>query len=340
MQLSVAMCTYNGALYVQEQLNSIASQTRLPDELVICDDCSGDGTRKIVEAFKSEAPFPVRMYVNQRNIGSSKNFEKAIGLCEGEVIALSDQDDVWNPDKLKRLETAFSTSPDAGLIFTDAEVVDENLRAAGYKLWQCVFNRRCQNLFQKGKALELLLQRNVITGATMAFRSKLRGLILPIPVTQDPSMIHDGWIAMVIASVADISFINEPLIMYRQHRHQQLGVALPSRSYLAKFEIAESPACALDKLANYYGAKMELICQLRERIVEAGGNFDVRKSIEAIETRIGYLQKQIDHIHSRAQANRSQRRLSRVPFVLKELLMFRYLRYSNGVFSAAKDLLS
>src|SRR5713101_1538304 len=106
MYLSVAMCTYYGARFLQEQLESIAAQTRLPDELVVCDDRSADGSVEIVRNFAKSAPFPVQLEINETNLGAIKNFEKAIGLCEGETIALADQDDIWKPQKLSRLSVA------------------------------------------------------------------------------------------------------------------------------------------------------------------------------------------------------------------------------------------
>jgi len=102
--LSVAMCTYNGEQYLQEQLDSIIAQTRLPNEVVVCDDGSTDATLQILDEFQETAPFPVRIYRNGTRLGPTKNFEKAIKLCSGNVIALSDQDDVWMPHKLERLE--------------------------------------------------------------------------------------------------------------------------------------------------------------------------------------------------------------------------------------------
>ena len=87
------MGTYNGGPYLREQLDSIAAQTHLPDELVVCDDDSTDRTVAILEDFAATAPFPVRVYVNPKNLGTAKNFERAIGLATGEVIALADQDD-------------------------------------------------------------------------------------------------------------------------------------------------------------------------------------------------------------------------------------------------------
>ena len=126
MKFSVAMCTYNGAAYLEEQLDSIARQIRLPDELVVCDDNSSDESLRILRSFAARSAFPVRLHSNESNLGSTKNFEKAICLCSGDVIALADQDDVWHPEKLAILEREFSSTPDVGLVFTDAEIVDEN----------------------------------------------------------------------------------------------------------------------------------------------------------------------------------------------------------------------
>src|SRR5215510_13144854 len=100
VKISIAMCTHNGAPYLAEQLNSILAQTRLPDEVVVCDDCSSDNSRAILESFASKAPFLVSLQFNEQRLGSTKNFEKTIELCQGDVIALCDQDDVWSIEKL------------------------------------------------------------------------------------------------------------------------------------------------------------------------------------------------------------------------------------------------
>lgn len=102
LSISVAMCTYNGSAFLQEQLDSIAAQTRLPDELVICDDGSSDSTVDIVERFAHGVSFRVQLFRNPQNLGSTRNFEQAMRLCTGDLIALSDQDDVWMPEKLAR----------------------------------------------------------------------------------------------------------------------------------------------------------------------------------------------------------------------------------------------
>ncbi len=124
MRMSVALCTYNGQAYLPEQLESIATQTLLPDELVVCDDCSTDITPQLIKDFAAGAPFPVRFLSNPENLGSTRNFAQTVELCGGEIIALADQDDVWRRDKLARL-AALMSDPQVGMAFSNAECVDE-----------------------------------------------------------------------------------------------------------------------------------------------------------------------------------------------------------------------
>src|SRR6266849_8380108 len=137
--VSVALCTYNGARYLTPQLASILSQTLSPDELVICDDGSEDGTLDLLRAFSQTARFAVRIFENQHaRLGSTKNFEKAIELCTGDLIALADQDDVWRPHKLDHLCRSLGENPSAGYAFSDAELVSATGRGLGQTLWNSV----------------------------------------------------------------------------------------------------------------------------------------------------------------------------------------------------------
>src|SRR3954469_465099 len=155
MNLSIAMGTYNGAVYLNEQLESIAAQTRTPDELVISDDQSTDDTLTLIEEFAATAGFPVRLSINESNLGTAKNFEKAIGLCRGDVIMLSDQDDVWHSDKLESVERMFAAKPQLSLVFSNAELVDETLGRFDETLFDLVdFNGEKQRLVRSGRALD------------------------------------------------------------------------------------------------------------------------------------------------------------------------------------------
>jgi len=116
-KLSVAMCTHNGQVHVHHQLSSIAAQSRLPDELVVCDDGSTDQTANIVERFSRDAPFQVRLHVNPHRMGTAQNFANAIRRCEGDLICLADQDDLWHEKKLEQFYQVFSRMPQVGLVF-------------------------------------------------------------------------------------------------------------------------------------------------------------------------------------------------------------------------------
>src|ERR1043165_1659709 len=129
------MCTYNGAEFLPAQWESILAQSRKPDEIVVCDDGSSDQTRSLLENFASESPLPVTLQFNQNNLGSVKNFEQAIRLCTGSIIALSDQDDVWRSDKLETIEAALNNDLKVGLVFSDAEIVSKDLEPLGRRMW-------------------------------------------------------------------------------------------------------------------------------------------------------------------------------------------------------------
>jgi glycosyltransferase involved in cell wall biosynthesis len=167
------MCTFNGAEFLPAQWGSILGQSRRPDEIVVCDDGSSDQTRELLEKFAQESSIPVTLRFNENNLGSVKNFEQATRLCTGEIIALSDQDDVWRSDKLQSIEQAFIKHPAAGLVFSDAEIVDENLEPLGRRMWTEIgFEPFKQKLIARGRALEVLITGWTVTGATMAFRSE------------------------------------------------------------------------------------------------------------------------------------------------------------------------
>jgi len=275
MNLSIALCTYNGAVYLKEQLESIAAQTRTPDELVISDDHSTDDTLRLIEEFAATAGFPVRLSVNESNLGTAKNFEKAISLCRGDVIALSDQDDVWHSDKLESVERIFEAKPQLSLVFSNAELVDETLRLFDETLFDWVhFDGQKQRLVRSGRALDLQLRENLVCGCTVAFRANLKELVLPI--SGDGPLVHDGWIVLLIAAVGEIDFINRPLLKYRQHSAQQCRVGKTSTWHDIMTSSKIDSACcvrqanqineAFERLAAY-GLSQDKERLLREKIV-------------------------------------------------------------------------
>ena len=220
------MCTYNGVLYLQRQLNSIVRQTCSPYELIICDDGSTDGTLTLVESFAEKATFPVRIFRNERNLGSTKNFEKAIGICDGDLIALADQDDEWYPEKLERMHRLFEELPEALVAFSDAEIMDDDSALVGRRLWRSIYFSPIKKVPYVGKEILSALFRldYIATGATMVFRSEFRRQFTPIP----SAWPHDAWISWIAALRGGLAALPIATIAYRVHTQQQIGVPPPT----------------------------------------------------------------------------------------------------------------
>jgi glycosyltransferase involved in cell wall biosynthesis len=321
LKISVAMCTYNGARFLQEQLASLVAQRRQPDELVVYDDSSTDDSVELLQHFARTSPFPVRIHSNESNLGSTANFERAISSCEGDIIALCDQDDIWSQEKLHLFEQRFTEDPGISLIFTDADIVDDEAQLLGYKLWESLrFDKQSQELIKSPDAFEILSQRQVVTGATMAFRANFKDLVLPIP--QNIPLIHDGWIALMISLVGRLDPIERPLIKYRQHESQQMGAPVTGPP--------PSPSTILGKAQRHYNFVGELkkLEAVWERVESRKGQYDF--------TQEESLAQRLKHVRSRVAI--SQNKLSNIPAAFVELFAGRYHRYSHGFSSLVKDL--
>ena len=311
------MCTYNGARYLEEQLASIVAQTRLPDELVICDDCSTDNTLSLLESFAATSPLDVKIKTNQTRLGSTRNVEQAIKLCDGDIIALCDQDDIWLPEKLALTEEAFLRKREVDLVFTDGELVDEKGQSLNYRLWQAY--KVDPRKLQTEKAYEVLDRREAITGSTMAFRTRFRELVLPIP--DNTPLIHDGWISLMIAHAGKLGAIDQPLIKYRQHSAQQLGA--PAENSETKSSLIESARRETD-----FDQELRRVESALERMDACEGKFEFkgRDNLESIVT------------HFKTRLANAKKPISVAPYLFRELLMGRYHRYSKGTLSFFKDL--
>ena len=315
--LCVALCTYNGARFVDEQLESIAAQTRRPDLLVVVDDASGDDTVERVRRFAASAPFPVELSVNEKNLGFAANFARAVGLCRGEVVVLCDQDDVWMPSKLQRLAAALDADRAAGAVFSDAELVDADLAPLGHRLWESVdFTARDRREWRSGLAFERLVRGSVVTGATLAFRARFRERVLPVP----PGVAHDAWIALVIAATAPIVALEEPLVLYRQHGGNQIG----ARKLGTAARLRRTRSIGALGIRE----KRTLCAAALQRLEALGGVSPARMVL---------LRESIEHLDARTALPRW--RLLRVKPVLRELATGRYARQGQGWRSAARDLL-
>lgn len=222
-RVSVAMATYQGAPYLEAQLRSIISQTHPVDEIVVADDGSGDNTLDLAREILAGSDARVVILEGEpRRLGVAANFERALHACTGEVVVLADQDDVWVPNRVERLLAEFAADDGCVLVASDARLVDSAGLPIGGTLFGALPVRSTElaALASPG-AFDLLLRRNLLTGATMAVRPALLRSALPIPAP----WIHDEWLAIAAAATGRIRVLSDPLIDYRQHGSNQIGVS-------------------------------------------------------------------------------------------------------------------
>lgn len=201
MKLSIAMATYNGGPYIREQLDSLAAQSRIPDELVITDDGSTDNTLEEIRRFAETAPFPVHLHENSENLGYSRNFAKALGLTTGEVVFPCDQDDAWMPEKIATMLAEFEARAGTALILCDTLLCDGNLKPNGQtKLGQIRANG--------------LPDRAHLMGCCIAVRRSLLDLALPQP---EEAHAHDNWLVQIADELNLSVRLETPLQYYRLH---------------------------------------------------------------------------------------------------------------------------
>lgn len=216
--VSVAMATFNGEKYLEEQLDSILSQTLKPVEIVVCDDKSTDRTVEILEKYSRKGL--ISYYVNEQRLGFISNFKKAVSLCSpGNYIALSDQDDVWLPSKLELSVEYLQKIDDTRLpvmVYSDLILVDQH---------QQIINRSFRDELGQGGyhyCLETLFFGCFVNGCTMLMNPVMRDYFSSIP--ENGTLNHDTWMAMIAYTFGKADILPEPQIYYRSHRHNATDV--------------------------------------------------------------------------------------------------------------------
>jgi glycosyltransferase involved in cell wall biosynthesis len=216
-----AVITYNGLKYLPEQLDSILAQTRPVDHIVVSDDNSTDGTWEYLENWAKHAPVRVTIVRNQPNLGLTRNFEQACSMVEADIIFSSDQDDVWLPNKVELLMRAFEENPEVLLAHSDAILVDGNGKNMGTTLLsELAVSDAERRAVRNGDAFKVYCRRNLVTGATAAFRRSLFTFARPLP----EGVFHDTWLALMAAVSGKVHMLEVPTIHYRQHVGNTLGV--------------------------------------------------------------------------------------------------------------------
>lgn len=232
-RVDILLATYNGENYLVEQLESILSQTYSNFRLLISDDCSTDGTRKILEEYK-EKDSRIQLFFQGKNLGVIKNFEYLLKKVESKYYMLSDQDDIWKENKIEKSVEKLENS-ESDLVYTDLEVVDANLNVTYESYWKL---KGIYKKIKKYNNFEALYLNNFVTGCTLISKEEYIRDVLPLPDTSK-FVLHDYWIALIVSQKGKISYIEEPLIKYRQHKNNKIGSRKQSDSLKSIDEIRE-----------------------------------------------------------------------------------------------------
>src|SRR5271157_357108 len=220
MKISIAMATYNGAKYLHQQLDSFTGQSRLPNELTVCDDLSSDETIEILRNFSRHAPFEVKIVCNEKNLGYTANFEKALSLSSGDIIFFSDQDDVWFRDKIEFVESIFERNEKTMVVVNDQELTDHQLTPSGLTI--------------TSNAQAVGIADYLSAGCCTALRTKFKEILIPFPAKLIP---YDKWIHHMANSFKVRTVTDRVLQYHRRHEtNSSTGRSLqkPSRLVLLK----------------------------------------------------------------------------------------------------------
>ena len=316
MRISVAMATFNSGRFLAEQLASIAGQDRVPDEIVIRDDRSSDETCRIVEDFARSFPGRADFAVNPVRLGVTGNFEGALSATTGDLVLLSDQDDVWHRHRVAQAELAFDADPSLKLLFADARLVDAVGQPMGSTQMQSLGMREDEReRIRDGFAFQVFLARNLPLGATVCIRRTVLDDALPIPA----SWLHDEWIALIAAAIGRIQYTDEPIIDYRQHGGNVLGAA---------------PRSVSDKVRAIFAPSRDVRHAMVTRATVLGERVRAIRAPEPLQSACADLL-----IHAGVRGGLPRVRALRIAPVLREAASGRYTRCSTGWRAIVVDLL-
>ncbi len=321
LHYSVALCTCNGDKFIEDQLQSIADQSWQPREVVVFDDASTDQTRKLVNVFSKSQQFEIRLIKNQTPLGIAKNFEKAISCCTSEIIFLSDQDDVWMPQKAQKYMELFLVDKNLVLISSNSAIVDESLNHTGKDLWAAyhIPGKMIEDLKLSSAGFNHFLRRNSFLGHSIAIRASTRDIVLPIPTYQ-----YDFWITLASSACGNSLLIPECLTMYRRHG-AQFSTGSSGENYIAMAKQTVS--------MNHFDGEIDKLNALRTRITTNNKNRSNRNhdATTLIDQKIWYLQKRKHMKHEG---------IWRVMTIGSLLFGGFYHKLGRGFLTAARDLLS
>jgi len=331
---AVVLATHNGSRYLSEQLASLASQTRAPDEVVVVDDASTDDTVARLEHFAASAPFPVRLHPLPEHVGTCRAFETGFRSTSSDIVLICDQDDRWVPEKVEVMVHRMDLEPQAPMAFSDATLIDAEGRTISRSRWRVAgfSGRRSWTLDQD--PLGFLLGRQLVSGCTTALRRSLLDLVLPFPEnlhTALPDMMYDRWISLVSAATGPVIAVPERLVEYRIHADQQVGI--PG---LAIRRVAPRAALAAGQFVPNRTERAGRAEYHRQHLRE----IDKRISAQGLDHGWSPLAIRLADQHLQSRSQLPRRRSARIRPVGREYLSEDgYRRFAIGIPTAVSDLI-
>lgn len=318
----VAICTYNGMPYLEQQLRSLLAQQRMPDQLVIFDDNSNDGTWEFLQSWVVGVSIPVTLHQNTIRQGVVKNFEAVVRALNTDLIFLCDQDDVWLPNKIDLMAKVFESDPNVLLVHTDAQLVDADAHDLNTSLFKALgLSRQERDLVQAGDAFLVLCGRNLVTGATAAFRRSLLEMALPFP----PCWLHDEWLAILAAATGRVTLLDAQTIQYRQHGRNVVGMQVPSfwRNMQRFWNLLRLSA------GDFQAKRVERSITLLDRL-------EIKPEVP--QEYLGVARDALAHARFRSSLPLNSAR--RIWVVLRESRTGRYQQFSSGFRGMLRDMLN
>ena len=270
-KISVAMASYNGIKYLGEQLDSIRTQTLKPDEVIICDDCSNDGTFEFCSDYIAKYNLTGwTVYRNNKNLGVLQNFRLALSKCTGDYIFTSDQDDIWMPEKIQVMAQAMNENQNIMLLVSNYQAIDSNKQKINAHLKN--------NTRNDGEIIRLPLKNywleNVRPGCVMAFR---REILERLKIFDLADKLHDSILWQHAIIIDSLYLINRQLILYRRHENNATA--------------AFHPALSLERKIKDLGRDLELYKNFLAHSKELGINNTNR---ELLKKKINFLTQRIN----------------------------------------------
>ena len=314
--VSVALGTRNGAPFIREQLESILRQTVPVSEIVLSDDDSSDDTLEIARRTVGDR-VPLLIERNDEPLGVTGNFEQAIRRTSAEFVVLCDQDDVWRDDRVEAAVTTLRGEPDVDLVFSDARIVDAHGVPTGARLFDLLeIGEDELSGIRDGRAFDVLLRRNLATGATVMFRRSLLESAMPFPQT----WVHDEWLAMLASVSSRLRVDPRPLVDYRLHGGNAIGARRPT----LRVKVARVLEPGRPRTARLAARAADLVA----RLVREGA---AQELVAAAEAKAAF---------ERRRSALPDRRMARVAPVLSLVRAHDYDRFaSQGRLDVVRDLL-